>query len=50
MRTAESRVPLASYTGWNFRNQSSGGGTILVSLLGSRLAFPRTAADAATTW
>jgi len=49
VRTAESRVPLATYTGWNFRNQSSGGGTMLVSLLGSRTAFPRTAADAAAT-
>jgi hypothetical protein len=47
VRTAESRVPLATYTGWNFRNQSSGGGTLLVSLLGSRIGFPKTPADAA---
>lgn len=49
VRTAESTVPLATYTGWNFRNQSSGGATMLVSLLGSRIAFPKTAAEAATT-
>ncbi len=49
VRTAESMVPLATYTGWNFRNRSSGGEALLVSLLGSRLAFPKTAADAAAT-
>jgi hypothetical protein len=47
IRTAESLVPLATYTGWNFRNQGTGGSRLLVSLLGSRIPFPRTAADAA---
>lgn len=49
VRTAESLVPLATYTGWNFRNASSGGTHLLVSLLGSRIPFPKTAADAAAT-
>jgi hypothetical protein len=46
IRTAESLVPLATYTGWNFRKASIGGTKLLVSLLGSRIAFPKTAADA----
>ncbi len=49
VRTAESRVPLATYTGWNFRNQASGGTNLLVSLLGSRIPFPKTAAEASAT-
>ena len=49
VRTAESLVPLATYTGWNFRNRAIGGPTLLVSLLGSRIPFPRTAGDAAST-
>lgn len=47
VRTAESLVPLATYTGWNFRNSSIGGTTTLVSLLGARIPFQKTAADAA---
>jgi alpha/beta hydrolase family protein len=47
VRTAESSVALATYTGWNFRNQSIGGTKLLVSLLGSRIPFPKTAAEAA---
>ena len=46
VRTPESLVPLATYTGWNFRNTAIGGTTTLVSLLGSRLPFPRTADEA----
>ena len=46
VRTPESLVPLATYTGWNFRNQSIGGTRLLVSLLGSRIPFAKTAADA----
>ena len=42
VRTAESLVATATYTGWNFRNQSIGGTKQLVSLLGSRIPFPRT--------
>jgi hypothetical protein len=49
VRTAESLVPLATYTGWNFRNRSLGGPTLLVSLLGSRIPFPRTSAEASAT-
>ena len=49
VRTAESLVPLATYTGWNFRNQATGGNRLLVSLLGSRIPLPRTAADAAAS-
>lgn len=45
VRTAESLVPLATYTGWNFRNPSIGGTKMLVPLLGSRIPFPRTTAD-----
>lgn len=46
VRTPESLVALATYTGWNFRNQSMGGTKLLMSLLGSRIPFPTTAADA----
>jgi len=49
VRTAESLVALATYTGWNFRNPSIGGTKQLVSLLGSRLPFPRTAAERAAS-
>jgi Alpha/beta hydrolase domain len=47
VRTPESLQPLATYTGWNFRNPSIGGTTLLVSLLGSRVPFPKTAAEGA---
>ncbi len=47
VRTAESLVPLATYTGWNFRNRNIGGPAMLVSLLGSRIPFPRSAEAAA---
>lgn len=47
VRTPESLVPLATYTGWNFRSQSIGGTTRLVPLLGARIPFPRTAAEGA---
>jgi hypothetical protein len=45
VRTPESLVPLATYTGWNFRNASIGGTKQLVSLLGSRIPFAKTEAD-----
>ncbi len=45
IRTAESRVPLATYTGWNYRNAATGGTRLLVSLLGSRIPFARTVAE-----
>ncbi|HUR35266.1 MAG TPA: alpha/beta hydrolase domain-containing protein, partial [Vicinamibacterales bacterium] len=47
IRTPESLVALATYTGWNFRNKEIGGSTQLVSLLGSRIPFARTPGDAA---
>lgn len=47
VRTAESLVPLATYTGWNFRNTAIGGPRLLVSLLGSRIPFSKDAASAA---
>ena len=37
-------VPLATYTGWNFRNASVGGANQLYPLLGSYIPFPATAA------
>ena len=49
VRTPESLVPLATYTGWNFRNAKTGGTSLLVSLLGSRIPFPKTANDAAAS-
>lgn len=45
IRTAESLVPLATYTGWNFRNAGTGGTKLLVSLLGSRIPLARTASE-----
>ena len=35
-------VPLATYTGWNFRNQSSGGTDLLRPLIGSYVPFAAT--------
>ncbi len=45
VRTAELVVPVATYTGWNFRNQSAGGTDYLVSLTGSSIPFARSAAE-----
>lgn len=45
VRTAEIRVPTATYTGWNFRSAAIGGTDQLVSLLGSSIPLPRTAAE-----
>src|SRR5262245_42820397 len=41
----EVSVPLATYTGWNFRNSRIGGTDQLVSLLGSYIPFAQTKAD-----
>ena len=38
-------MPLATYTGWNFRNEKIGGTQQLVSLLGSYVPFAQTKAD-----
>lgn len=45
IRTAEQAVPVATYTGWNFRSEKVGGTAHIVSLMGSSIPFPRTAAD-----
>jgi hypothetical protein len=42
IRMPDVAVPLGTYTGWNFRNPSSGSPTELVSLLGSFIPFPAT--------
>lgn len=44
IRTAEQRVPLATYTGWNFRGAAIGGTNQLVYLLGSTIPFAGTKA------
>jgi Alpha/beta hydrolase domain len=49
IRTAEQRVPLATYTGWNFRGAAIGGTNQLVNLLGSAIPFPRTKTDRETS-
>ena len=49
IRTPESSVALATYTGWNYRNAATGGTTQLVSLLGSRIPFSATVEARART-
>jgi hypothetical protein len=49
IRLPEVAVPLATYTGWNFRNNTIGGVDQLYPLLGSYVPFPRTAADREST-
>ena len=44
IRLPEVAVPLATYTGWNFRKPDIGAPGELVSLLGSSIAFPATRA------
>jgi len=45
VRLPEVAVPLATYTGWNFRNPKIGGTSQLVSLLGSYIPLAQTKAD-----
>jgi hypothetical protein len=45
IRLPEVSVPLATYTGWNFRNSRIGGASQLVALLGSYIPFAQTKAD-----
>ena len=45
IRTAEQRVPMATYTGWNFRSAAIGGTKQLVNLLGMALPFAKTKAE-----
>jgi len=45
IRLPDITVPLATYTGWNFRNASVGGSDQLYPLLGSWIPFPSSAAS-----
>ena len=45
VRVPELAVPLATYTGWNFRAAAIGGPDQLVNLAGSFIPFARTRAD-----
>ncbi len=45
IRLPEVAVPLATYTGWNFRSEKIGGTTQLVPLLGSYIPFAQTKAE-----
>ena len=46
VRLPELAVPLATYTGWNFRSPAIGGADQLVNLLGSAIPFARDAGGA----
>jgi hypothetical protein len=48
IRTPEIAVPVATYTGWNFRNAGIGGTEQPVNLLGAAIPFARTAAERQT--
>lgn len=45
IRLPEVAVPLATYTGWNFRSEKIGGTDQLVALLGSYIPFAQTKAE-----
>jgi hypothetical protein len=45
IRLPEVAVPLATYTGWNFRQSSIGAPDRIIPLLGSYVPLPRTAAE-----
>ena len=45
IRLPEVAVPLATYTGWNFRNEKIGGTQQLVALLGSYIPLAQTKAE-----
>jgi hypothetical protein len=45
VHASEVAVPLATYTGWNFRSKAVGGTDQLVNLAGSAVAFARTPAE-----
>jgi alpha/beta hydrolase family protein len=45
IRLPEVAVPLATYTGWNFRSETIGGVDQLVALLGSYIPFAQTKAE-----
>jgi hypothetical protein len=44
IRSPEVAVPVATYTGWNFRSASIGGPSLLVALMGSAMPFAATRA------
>ncbi|MGI8431872.1 MAG: alpha/beta hydrolase domain-containing protein [Chthoniobacterales bacterium] len=48
IRLPELDVPIATYTGWNLRDPSTGLPAERVSFIGSDLPFPKTSADAKT--
>jgi hypothetical protein len=45
IRLPDIEVPLATYTGWNFRNSSIGGASQLFPLTGAYIPFPKTQAQ-----
>ena len=45
IRAPDVEVPLATYTGWNFRNKTVGGSDQLVSLAGSAVPLAKTKAE-----
>jgi hypothetical protein len=49
IRLPEIEVPLATHTGWNYRDPSIGASDRLASEIGSYLAFPRTPEERART-
>jgi hypothetical protein len=49
VRLPEVAVPLATYTGWNFRNEKIGGTSQLVALLGSYIPLAQARADRDTS-
>src|SRR6185295_15810223 len=49
IRLPDVAVPLGTYTGWNFRNMTTGAPFELVSLLGSFRPFAATKADRASS-
>jgi hypothetical protein len=49
IRLPDVAVPLATYTGWNFRQPAIGAADELVPLLGSAILFPATRAARAAT-
>ena len=49
IRLPEVAVPLATYTGWNFRKPDLGSPGALVPLIGATIPFPATRADRAKT-
>jgi len=45
IRAPDVAVPLATYTGWNFRSPATGGSDQLVALMGSSIPFAKTRAE-----